>query len=112
MAWPIGILMLLGAGYYASRVLPRALERMNAPATAAASRALLYRQYEHPFFSKMSRDEALLILGFDANAAPTEPEIKQKYRQCVSQFHSDIGGSDVISQKLNEAKDLLTKPSP
>ena len=111
----MGILTLASCGYYATRVIPRVLERTGSGPTAAAAtgRRFLYRQYEHPFFSNssggMTKDEALLVLGLEPTATPTAQEVKDRYRKLMGKFHSDVGGSDVVSSKINEARDALLK---
>lgn len=114
----VGLLALLGGGYYVSRLVPRVVQRMNssqgrgaaAAGQAAAAAAAAYRRFEHPFFHQMSREEALLILGFEpGDAIPAQAAIKEKHRALVSQFHADVSGSPAIAQKINEARDYLLK---
>jgi hypothetical protein len=58
-----------------------------------------------PRSGKMSRDEALQMLGLKASAS--EQEIKDAHRRLMMKVHPDQGGSDYLAAKLNEAKDVL-----
>ena len=57
--------------------------------------------------STMSRTEALEILGLKEGAS--QQEIKAAYRKLITSVHPDVGGSDWMAAKLNEAKRLLLK---
>lgn len=104
-----GMAMLVGGGWYVSRLAPRVAQRMGA-AAAAPGCAAAYRRFEHPFFHSMSREEALLVLGFDSAAAPATADVKTRHRALVSRFHADVAGSPLVAQKINEARDVLIKP--
>lgn len=71
-----------------------------------------YIIHEGGFSSPMIRKEALLMLGFPENqmSGPEPKEVQKQYRFLMSKFHTDVGGSDVICQKLNQAKDTLLPP--
>jgi hypothetical protein len=56
---------------------------------------------------KMSRKEALEVLGLAEGA--TQDDIKTAYRKLMIKMHPDSGGSKYLSQKINEAKELLVK---
>jgi DnaJ domain len=56
---------------------------------------------------KMSRDEALRVLGLGAGA--TTEDVKAAHRRLLKDYHPDKGGSDYLASKINEAKDVLMK---
>lgn len=55
----------------------------------------------------MTRAEALDILGLKEGVS--EVDIKAAYRRLMSNVHPDVGGSDWMATKLNEAKRVLLK---
>ena len=55
----------------------------------------------------MTRNEAFDVLGLQNNAS--QAEIKEAYKKLMLKNHPDCGGSKYLSQKINEAKDLLLK---
>jgi hypothetical protein len=55
---------------------------------------------------RMSRDEALRVLGLKAGASADD--VKAAHRRLLKDFHPDKGGTDYLAAKINEAKDVLT----
>lgn len=61
--------------------------------------------YEGGFENPMSKREAALILGCRQSAQ--RDKIMERYRLLMKVNHPDLGGSPFLSQKVNEAKELL-----
>lgn len=55
--------------------------------------------------SSMTREDALDILGLDANAS--DDDIKTAYKKLMKKVHPDQEGSEWMASKLNAAKDFL-----
>ncbi len=53
----------------------------------------------------MTAEEAYRFLGLKPGAS--REEIKEAHRRMMKDFHPDLGGSDYIAAKLNEAKSIL-----
>lgn len=86
------------------RFVSRAAYRKLAAALAADRP---YSFYESGFPVRFNRPEALEALGFESTkAAPSEEEIKKRYRELMKELHSDTGGTPYIAQRLNEAKEV------
>jgi DnaJ-domain-containing protein 1 len=55
--------------------------------------------------STLTRDEAYKVLGLDPGASPAA--IKEAHHRLMRANHPDMGGSDYLAARINEAKDLL-----
>ena len=55
----------------------------------------------------MDEAEALDVLGLKKGA--TLDEIKAAHKNLIRKMHPDQGGSSYLAQRINEAKDVLTK---
>lgn len=55
--------------------------------------------------ARMSRQEALQVLGLDATASADD--VRREYRRLMKKLHPDLGGSGYLAAKINEAKDVL-----
>jgi hypothetical protein len=56
--------------------------------------------------ARMSRGEALEVLGLDERA--TREDVQREYRRLIKRLHPDLGGSTYLTAKLNEARDVLS----
>ena len=55
----------------------------------------------------MSREEACELLGLDPKGEIDETAINTAYRTLMKRVHPDVGGSDGLSRKLQEAREAL-----
>ena len=70
------------------------------------SKFLNFKQSKRGNFKKtMTRKEALEILGLKDEA--TKREILDSYNNLIKKNHPDLGGSDWITKRLNQARDTL-----
>jgi hypothetical protein len=53
----------------------------------------------------LTREEAFKVLGLEPGATPEQ--IKEAHRRLMRSYHPDMGGSDYLAARINEAKDLL-----
>lgn len=73
-----------------------------------------YLRLKYPnrqFLDPMTEQEALLILGIEGNDILNldKKMIRDRYRKLMILNHPDKNGSQYISQRINEAKDILDK---
>ena len=55
----------------------------------------------------MGREEALAVLGLQADASPDQ--VRTAYLRLMRVAHPDRGGSDWLAARLNEARDTLLR---
>ena len=55
----------------------------------------------------MSREEAALILGVAVHAGAKD--IQEAHRRLITKNHPDVGGTDYLAAKINQARDILLK---
>jgi hypothetical protein len=59
---------------------------------------------------KMTRDEAMAILGLKGSF--TADDVRAAHRRLMKTAHPDLGGSDYLAAKINEAKEFLLQAGP
>lgn len=57
--------------------------------------------------NEIDRQQALAILGLDENAQ--KEDIIKAHKRLMQKLHPDIGGSEYLATKINQAKDFLLK---
>jgi hypothetical protein len=101
------VLPLLGAAFLAlTRLAPLLIQFF--PLLQRLRRQSAERDQDPPASSgnsRMSREEALDILGLDA--AATRDDIIAAHRRLMQKMHPDRGGSDYLAGKINRARDVL-----
>ncbi len=64
-------------------------------------------QHANPHAASMTRDEAALILGVSIQAS--DKDIQDAHRRLITKNHPDVGGTDYLAAKINQARDILLK---
>jgi hypothetical protein len=108
-----GVLLALarGAGAFIA-LLPLLRELRGERASAGQSQGGRSRWQAEPGAEeakrpgRMTRREALEILGLDSGATPED--VQREYRRLIKKIHPDLGGSSYLAAKVNEAKDVLS----
>jgi hypothetical protein len=59
---------------------------------------------------KMTREEAMAILGLKGSF--TADDVRAAHRRLMKTAHPDLGGSDYLAAKINEAKEFLLQAGP
>lgn len=77
----------------------------TAAATGKSGGFFSKRYYEGGFEPTMTKREAGLILGCRETAS--KERIMDRYRLLIRLNHPDMGGSPMLSAKINEAKNML-----
>lgn len=86
--WPFGL------GLYRTLKNPYNIDLNKARKSASTS-------------SDMTEDQALDILGLKKGAS--QDDIEKAYKRLMKKVHPDQDGSHGLAEKLNQARDLLTK---
>jgi hypothetical protein len=68
------------------------------------------RSQSHGPSPKMTRAEALAILGLKGKVSADD--IRAAHRRLMKTAHPDLGGSDYLAAKINEAKEFLLQDGP
>lgn len=86
-------------------------ELSTGPGEASHIKYLKSRFENRGFEHTMTEREALQVLGIEASeiAGLTKDLLRQRYRKLMVLNHPDRKGSVYLSQKINQAKDVLEK---
>jgi hypothetical protein len=87
-----------------AQLLEAYLERARPDWRAQAGEAQP-RQETPASTTAMTREEAYRILGLETGA--DEAAVRDAHRRLMMKMHPDMGGSDYLAAKINQAKDLL-----
>lgn len=110
---PIVIGLTLATALGVARAAYRARLRLKAmPTTEFASFANRYKVDFLPggFAAKMTYNEALQILDLPPN--PSKKQLLEHHRRMMLVNHPDSGGSTYMSQKINEARQVIQSQMP
>ncbi len=67
--------------------------------------------YRGGFEAKMTKREAALVLGMAPSRACNSTRVAEAHRRLIMLNHPDRGGSPYMAAKINQARQVLTKPS-
>eukprot|EP01001_Neometanema_parovale_P001996 NODE_12391_length_513_cov_6.297436_g12102_i0.p1 GENE.NODE_12391_length_513_cov_6.297436_g12102_i0~~NODE_12391_length_513_cov_6.297436_g12102_i0.p1 ORF type:complete len:130 (-),score=34.80 NODE_12391_length_513_cov_6.297436_g12102_i0:123-455(-) len=66
-----------------------------------------YAHHKGGFDSQMTKNEAAVILNLKEGTGATKVEVERAHRNLMMKNHPDLGGSDYVATKINEAKAIL-----
>jgi DnaJ family protein C protein 19 len=79
----------------------------NLGANASATGDDPFQYHKGGFDTHMTAEEAALILNLKNGKNSTKVEIERAHRNLMMKNHPDLGGSDYVATKVNEAKTVL-----
>eukprot|EP01006_Ploeotia_vitrea_P062704 TRINITY_DN84267_c0_g1_i1.p1 TRINITY_DN84267_c0_g1~~TRINITY_DN84267_c0_g1_i1.p1 ORF type:complete len:137 (-),score=13.50 TRINITY_DN84267_c0_g1_i1:278-688(-) len=108
-AYAMSVSAQVGRSVYrkAGQDMNQKIVRQNIQALTNAEMRKFANKYPGSFYTTMTKEEAQLILGLEGQEV-NRATITQAHRAVIMKNHADVGGSDYISTKINEAKALLT----